>query len=435
MGVLDVFNWQGLSVAPADTIFTVLPTWTRLDTLGNLRVAEVSIRRGRQDEFERTDTGTMTARLNDRDGDADPTVVDWISRPIAFAVRNPVTNTWHPRFRGAVDDHHYDLEASGFVKGTVVIEAVDALDYFANFELAPGLAGDPPPAQSEGYVFYEDTAAAGPQLRINQALADANWPSGLSSIFTGNVNLLETVYAPGESILAVIQDAADAEFPSVANFFVDKYGVVCFHGRRARFDPVSVAATATHWDFHQWTAGGAGIQIRPPFTCTRSRRLIRNAAMCYPQNLAQADRVNQVATDPVSIATHGVRSWAAENLITKDGITSGLSGPDECLSFANYIVANYANPATRIDQITFKALRPEDVRGPDLWEFVTQVDISDQITVTRSHPGGGGFVSEVYFVEGITETWRPLVKDLDTGYPFVEMSLDLSPATYWTIEP
>ena len=96
----------------------------------------------------------------------------------------------------------------------------------------------------------------GPQIRINQALADANWPSGLTSIFTGNVNLHETVYSPGESILTVIHDAADAEFPGVANFYVDRYGVVCFHGRLARFNPSSVASSATHWDFHVWNLGG-----------------------------------------------------------------------------------------------------------------------------------------------------------------------------------
>ena len=434
MGVLNVFNWEGVSVAPSDTLFTVAPTWTRLDNLGNLRVPVVQIRRGRQDEFERQDTGTCTVTFNDRDGDVDPTSVDWISRPFAFAVRDPVADVWHPRFRGSVDDHHYDLDPSA-VKGTVVIEAVDALDYFANFELAPGLAGDTPPAQSEGYVFYEDTAVTGPQIRINQALADAGWPAGLSSIFTGNVNLLETVYSPGESLLAVIRDAADAELPGIGQFFIDKYGVACFHGRNARFDPVATAATATHWDFNQWTAGVGNIQLRPPFACTRSRRLIRNAAMCYPQSITQADRVNQVVTDLASIGApgnHGVRSWAAENLITKDGITTGNTGEQECLAFAQYIVDNYASPQTRIDQITFKALHPDDIRAADLWEFVTQVDISDQITVTRSHPGGGGFSAEVYFVEGIAETWRPLVADLDTGYPFVEMTLDLSPATYWT---
>ena len=431
MGVLDVFNWQGLSVAPGNTIFDVAPSWSRLDNAGGgLRVHEVSIRRGRQSEFESHEAGTLTAKFHDRGGDVDPTNVDWISRPMAFAVRNPVTGTWHPRYRGAVDDHAYSLPRPGFVKGDVTIACVDAIDYFANFELAPGLAGDVPPALSEGYVFYEDTAVTGPQIRIEQAYADCGWPSGLSSTFTGNVNLLETKYSPGDSILAVIRDAADAEIPGVGQHFVDKYGVACFHGRNARFDPATTAATATHWDYNDWSAPFFG----PPFVVTRSRRIVRNQAMCYPQNIAQAERVNQVVVDAASIAQHGGRSWSAENLIVKEGITSGLTGPEECLTYANYIVSNYAASVARPAAITFRALRPTDVRGAALWEFVTQVDIADTITVSRSHPGGGG-VSGTYFVEGLSETWRPGVLDLDTGYPFLEMTLDLSPTTYWTTEP
>lgn len=430
MAVLDVFNWEGLSVAPSSTLLTVAPTWTRLDNLGGgLRLAEVTIRRGRRDEFERHAAGTMEVRFHDRSGDVDPTAVDWISRPMAFAVRDPVDDTWHPRFRGSVDDHSYELADSGLNKGNVLIECVDALDYFSNFELAPGLAGDVPPAQSTGYVFYEDTTVTGPQIRINQALADCGWPSGLSSIFTGNVNVLETIYSPGESILAVIQDAADAELPGIGQFSMDRYGVACFRGRNARFDPATTAATATHWDFHAWTAPFFGA----PFITTRSRRIIRNQAMSYPQNIAQADRENQVVVDATSISMHGGRSWSAENLITKDGITTGNTGDEECLAFAQYIIDNYADSVARPASITFRALRPEDVRAAALWEFVCNVDISDTIAVSKSHPGGGG-VSDTYYVEGISETWRPGVKDLDTGYPFLTMTLDLSPTTYWTTE-
>ena len=81
--------------------------------------------------------GTCTVTFKDRDGSVDPTTHDWISRPLAFAVRNPVTDTWHPRFRGHIEDHGYDLHPSRFV-GEVVLEAADALSYFAGFELAPG---------------------------------------------------------------------------------------------------------------------------------------------------------------------------------------------------------------------------------------------------------------------------------------------------------
>src|SRR5262245_22378206 len=109
MGVLPVFTWQGLSVAPGATKFVVTPTWTRLDDLSeDCRLASVEIRRGRSDEFERTDTGTMRVTFRDRDGTVDPTELNWISRPLAFAVRNPVDDTWHPRFRGHVEDHAYE---------------------------------------------------------------------------------------------------------------------------------------------------------------------------------------------------------------------------------------------------------------------------------------------------------------------------------------
>jgi hypothetical protein len=153
--------------------------------------------------------------------------------------------------------------------------------------------------------------------------------------------------------------------------------------------------------------------------------------MCYPQNIVQANRQSQVVIDAASIATHGGRSWSAENLITKNGITTGNTGDEECLAFAQYIVDNYSDSVARPASITFRALRPDDVRAANLWEFVCNVDISDTVAVSKSHPGGGG-VNATYYVEGISETWRPGVKDLDTGYPFLTMTLDLSPTTYWT---
>ena len=233
-------DWEGVSIAFDDTMFVASPTWTRIDSEASL-VASIEIRRGRQDEFERTDTGTATIILNDTEGLFDPTNVgspyygNLDSKPIAIAIRNPVTDEWFPLFRGVIDEYGYDLHPSQLVTQTA-IQCVDALDYFAGFELAPGLAGDTPPAGSERYVFYEDTAGLVDD-RIFQVLGDASWPTALASIFSGNVHMQESTYSPGESILTVLHDCADAEFPTVANFFVDSEGFVCFHGRFARFDP------------------------------------------------------------------------------------------------------------------------------------------------------------------------------------------------------
>jgi hypothetical protein len=416
------------------------------------RIHRIEIERGRQDEFERTDTGTARIFVHDTEGLYDPTnasspyfgTLD--SAPVALALRNPVTDTSHPRFRGVVDEYGFDVARSQ-VKEDVVISCVDALDHLANFEMAPGLAGDPPPAGSEDYIFFEDTGDPGMQIRIEQALGNAGWPTSQQSIFTGNVSIQESLYSAGESILTVCQDAVEAEMPTVAQMYCDRFGFIIAHGRLARFTPDAIAATATHWDFHRWKAGdGAAVQadstrahIRPPFGFQRSRKMIRNAALAYPMRrpndgIPDVDRADQVVIDTTSIDQHGTHSWSATDLLTLEGTGDFNSGNDanvETKSFAQYIVDNYAQPQNRINQITFKSMRPSDPRAAANWDLICNVDISDIVNVAISHPGGGGFDEVDFYVEGINEVWTPLYKDLDIGYPAVTLTLDLSPTTYW----
>ena len=103
----------------------------------------------------------------------------------------------------------------------------------------------------EGTVYYDGDTV---QNRIANLLEDARWPESLARIFTGNVNVKATKYDPGDSILVAMRDAADAEFPGIANLYTDKLGRVCFHGRRARFDPEGTMVD-TDWDFVRWPVG------------------------------------------------------------------------------------------------------------------------------------------------------------------------------------
>lgn len=443
---------EGVCIAPDDNMFTVDPIWVRLDLgIAGLHVASIDIERGRQDEFERTGTGTCTVIFNDTAGVLDPTNISspffgqLDAKPFGVAIRNPVTDTYEPRFRGVIDSYGFNLSPSQGVNQTAVV-AVDMFDYLAGFELAPGLAGDAPPADSVGFVFYEDTAGTVDD-RILQALADASVPSGLSTVFTGNVSVQESKYSPGESILTVLQDAADAEFPTVANLYVDRFGKFAFHGRFARFDPDGVSSQpGSTWDFHRWKVGdGTAIgldadraQARPPFEWSRGLKMVRNAAMCWPQGLPTADRDGQVVVDATSIGSPsylGVRSWSAENLYVKEGTTTGNTAAQECLLYAQYIVDNYAFPVDRIETLTILSLRPDDPRGEPTWDLLTRADISDIVDVAIDHPGGGGFANVEFFVEGIRETITPLHKDLDTGYPMIRQNLTLSPVAYWSSNP
>jgi len=451
---------EGFCIAFDDPMLDTTPVWTRLDT-GSL-VASYSIRRGRQDELAKTGTGTATVELNDRNGLFDPNNVSGPyfgkldGKQAALALWHPIDEAWVTLFRGFVDSWEYELDPSGLVS-RVQVELVDALDYLAGVELVPGTAGQPPPStDSEGDVYYELQEV---DDRIVNVLGNAAWPSSLSTIFSGNVFVKETFYPPGTTALAALADAADAEFPGVANVFVDKLGNVTFHGRHARFDPDSVS-DGTAWDFHRWRCGDGEItnvdatyaQLRR-LGFSRPRKNIINAAMALPDRnpariidpgppevpepaLTAAEIIGNIVSDATSRTAYGVHSWSAENLLTWGHKTSGTDDLEETKLFADYYLENYKQPVTRITQLGFRSIRPDDFRGPATWDLLTGVDISDAILVFVNYPGGDGFENEEFFIEGITYDVQPLLgENADPHYADVTLSLDVSPSAFYTIAP
>jgi len=413
------------------------------------RVAQWEIRRGRQDELEKTSTGEATILVHDVEGLYDPSNVgspyfgQLDGAPVSLNLHNPITNTWHTRFRGNVDEYGYELNPSQ-VDNLVTIHCVDGFDYLATAEMAPGIHGFVPlPAGVEaGNIFYEDAEV---NLRIHGLLNDAGWPLDQRHIFTGNVVVSESVYDPGYSFLAAIQDAADAEFPGVANVYMDADGNVVFHGRHARFDPDTVAAGAGGaWDFTRWKVGdGDAItgdatyaQLRPPFHADRSLKMVFNAALIYPLKSVEtnAEYEDLIATqtglavgrDATSISQFGVRSYTAQDIRILEHKTNGDNGWQQTAKMMDYYVQNYKDPRTRPRQITVKAINPEDPRADAVWEFLCGVEISDVIHLTVSNPGGGG-IDEDFYVEGISTICRPANPD----YPYVEVTCDVSPTAYY----
>jgi hypothetical protein len=428
-----------VSVALTDPMLDPSPSWTQLDSS---TVASVSIQRGRQDEFNRTGTGTAEVVFNDRAGDFDPTnsgspyFGNMDGRQAKVELYDPVAEAWETQFRGFIDDGRGDAHPSQFLNAHT-LQLVDGFDYLARAEVAPGIAGTTPPTGSEGNVFYED---ANVDDRIIEVLADSLWPSALSVVFSGNVSVQESIYDPGASFLSIIADAADAEFPDVANIYMDRIGRFHFHGRFSRFDPEGTAAGATPgaWDFHRWSVGdGAAIisdqdtvQIRG-LSWARPMQFVYNTALAWPKLPAggtEPDLADYVATAPASQADWGIRPWSATDLIVLEGTTSGLDMYSECVTFANYIVTNYSQPVTRVSRLVFRSMRPDDPRAEANWELLTKIDVSDIVELTTTNPGGGGFEAAPFFVEGVSYDITPLTGD----YADVTLQLDVSPVGYYT---
>lgn len=403
-----------------------------------MAVASWTIDRGRSYELDTTEAGTASIQVNDVDGVLDPTNAGgpYFNQlnpltPAALALQNPVTSAWTTLFTGYVEQYSYDVDPSQVVIRPEV-SLVDGLEVLAATKLQPTLYGDAAPAGLSGNVYYYVQTHV--DDRINQILNDVGWPVGARSIFSGNVNLKRGTYAPSDDALQAISETCDAEFVGVANRYIAKNGDFTFHGRLARFDPTNPDYGLGAWKCGDGAAVAASIsdtaQIRS-LTFARDKNGIINSASALPQGVADVDIPGQLFEDAGSILTYGKRSWSAENLLTDGGITDGNDDLAETFLFSTYRVDNYKDPQTRISQVSFKSLAPEDPRAPALWDLICGVEISDTLAVTTTHPGGGGFSAAPYFVEGVHYEVRPA-----TGrYHDVTLTLDLSPAANYTSNP
>lgn len=438
---------EGVCIAPDDPTLEPNPTWLRLDD-GYTRVASYTIDRGRQFELDQTDGGRADIAINDVDGVLDPTNS---SGPLygkieplmqaGIARYNPVLDEWQPRFRGFISDFDYEFDPSQKVN-RLVMSLVDIYEVLESIEMQPSAFGDPAPPANVGEVFFEN---ANVNVRILQIIGDAALPTDFFVVFTGNVELWETTYSPGESALTAIQEAVDAEFPTVSNLYPDRFGRACFHGRLAKFDPVGTAASTTpdRWDFQHWHVGdGAYVAGAPSsrahireFAFNRGLSKVLNSALATPptNHIKDSEVAAQLVTDPTSIGLRGIRSWSRQNLLTKTGLLDGSTALVETKRFAQYIVDNYATPRDRVTRLAFRPMHDLDPRAAPTWKLLCQVDIADQIDITVASPGGGGFSAEPFFVEGVHEEVVGRVAG-SAGYVLdnVTLALDVSPQAWYT---
>jgi hypothetical protein len=438
---------HGICVAFDDNALEPNPTWTRLDDPQGYRVAaSFELKRGRDTEFDRVGPGQVTLKLVDTSGVLDPTNT---SSPLfgklkpnlqaAVARWNPATGEWSGRFRGFVKKWGpYELDESGNM-ATMGLELIDAFDYIGRIEMTPGDFGDPLPFGVDGDIYYR----GGPRylrqvnVRIEAILDDIGWPVTLQNIFSGNVDVQERVYARSDSPMAALQEAADAEFPNIANLYVDKDGVLTFHGRYARFNP-----TVPGYDIGFFKAGSKDVADGDATVAPLSQLSyeldtedIFNHCLPLPLNVDVTDNVaGNISDDATSRAEYGIRSLSMEGLLTYMGVRADgtfTTAMEEVKLFGAFFVDNYAQPKIRIDTITFRSRGADTFSGPATWDLLNNIDIGDVLTIHTNHKSDGGFASVDYYVEGLTETDEPIKGAVHD----VTMSLQLSPRSYYGTTP
>jgi len=420
-----------LYFAPTNNVFDTTPTLQSLEA----DLVSLTTTRGKQSEFDQIEAGTAQATLRDRNGDYDPTNLGGAYagnllplRQAKVQMQHPFALTTHDIFTGYVEQ--LDYSRIGPRGAQTIMHLVDGFELLANAAVTSGNAA----------AYY---APQHVDDRIKAALTDVGWPLTLARIATGNVNLQGLSYDHGTAALSVIQEAAQAEFPNVAQFFIDKSGNAAFSGRGIRFAPTSYPDWITTWRVGDDAAVQADPTLLPIVDIQTSygKANLYNFVTCYPRNVddkgiaAAYPGLGGVA-DSVSIGKYGRRSLVIPDLLTLDGSTSGKTGVLECKDFALYHLNNYKNPTIRVDSITFHGQMDDGTTAPggasgNLWDFILNVEINHIINITTANPGGGGLSSVDYFVEGIQNN----ISRLNDRIPNWEMTLDLSPRALYASYP
>jgi hypothetical protein len=410
-------------------------------------VSKYSIDRGRSYELDSNSPGTAQITLIDVTGELDPTSGLYAFDPMtpaAIALHNPVLGTDHTIFRGHVQRIDYDLYQTE-TYATATVDLVDGLDRLAMMEMYGGQGfasewGDFPVTGLDADIsFYPNDTSSACGTRINQILDQAGWPGGLREVFSGNVSLQAGLYAFRTSVLTALQDCADAEFPGVANIYVQKDGRFTFHGRLARFHDTDAQYHIAHWKVGDMAAVASDSTRAVIFSLEydRDAEKVINSAIATPQNIPEVNINALRSEDAGSITTYGSRSISFENLLTAGdpdvGLGYGYTAAADAATakFAEYYVDNYSSPQTRVNKISFRSLPPDDPYAAALWRLMCNVDISDRINLRTTHHGGAGGFNDDFYVEGLHYEVDPL----SDAYLDVTLTLDVSPASYYDINP
>lgn len=460
---------DGICIAFSSNWNATSPTWTRLDDPSapvwgykaaaphnSNCVSNWTVNRGRSYELDKTQTGTATITLQDPNGLFDPTnasspyygKIGPMNR-VSISLFNPSNSAYTVVFTGFVESWDWTITTEEKLE-VATMNLVDGFEPLSRFELIPDATGAIYLNAGNGTtVVVGDSAPTACQTRINGLLDTVGWPddalagplSRWRNVNTGNVFLQPIAYNPGTSVLSAIQDCADAEFPGVANVFINKAGALTFYGRYPRFQPTNFPQDVQLWQVAD--AGGAdafGAARIAIMSWTLDQSHLYNACLCYPANILQKNVNGQLYTDSASAAIYGYRSLTLDDLLVAGQPSTpsqnAANADDTCLFYAQYYVTNYKAPQVRISHLEFHTRLPGDSQTN---QFLSGVEIGDLLTVFTSGPGGGGFgkgtlapFPNQFFVEGIHYTVQPL-----SGPTLVDisMTLDVSPRAYFTTMP
>jgi hypothetical protein len=314
------------------------------------RINRVETNRGRTALSDLFQTGSLTLRLTDQNGDFNPqntsspyyTFLTPMKKVQITATYNNVT---YPIFSGFITSYVTTYPQESEDVATTTIQAVDA------FRLA-----------QLAQISTVTGASAGDLsgVRVNEILDEIDWPQSMRDIDTG----LTTLQAdPGttRTALQALTTVAESEYGAL---YVDATGSFVFQDRDVTV--ASIAATPT-----LFADDGTGIDYFD------AAWILNDVLIFNKATITRLGGTAQVATNQASIDKYFLHSYFLDGLLMETDAVA--------LDYAQAYVASRAETSIRCDAIVLDLYTPNYDPGV---VAALDLDFFDPITVLTTQPGG-----------------------------------------------
>jgi len=314
------------------------------------RVNVVQTNRGRTAISDQFQTGTMTLRIVDQNGDFNPQnpgspYYELLTPMKKVQITATYSGVTYPIFSGFITSYVNTQPKDATEVAYTTIQAVDAYRLAQNAQIS---------------TVTGATAGNLSGTRINQILDQISWPATMRDVDAG----LTTMQAdPGttRTSLAALQTVADSEYGAV---YVDASGSFVFQDRSVT--AASIGGTPT-----LFADDGTGIKYANA-VWKLDDTLVFNSA-----TITRTGGTAQVATNSASIAKYFIHSYFLNNLLMQTDAVA--------LDYAQAYVASRAETSIRCDAVELDLYTPDYNTGIIA---ALNLDFFDPITVITTQPGG-----------------------------------------------
>ena len=312
-------------------------------------VDTIQTNRGRNAQADQFQTGTLTMRIVDQNGDFNPQNT---SGPY-FGLLDPMrkvqitatyASTTYPIFSGFITSYTTTTPKNADEVTYTTITAVDAFRLAQNAQIAT-VAGA--------------TAGDLSGTRVNQILDQIGWPSSMRDVDAG-LTTLQADPGTARTSLAALNTVTLSEYGA---FYVDALGSFTFQDRNVT--AASIGGTPTVFNDNGTNIGYFNAVWRLDDT------LVYNAA-----SITRTGGTAQLATDAASIAKYFTHSYNQQNLLMQTDAAA--------LDYAQAYVASRKETSIRCDAITLDLYTDNYNAG-----IIAALDLDffDPITITTNQPG------------------------------------------------